>query len=97
MKKRENVRVSAKSLTALAVVAISLALLTGAWRRAPSAALIVLAISAAVGLTSIDVIYVARGALLPIYLGDALVEVALICGWGVTGFLTTVPGETAST
>jgi hypothetical protein len=35
----------------------------------------------AIALTAIDVIYVARGVIWPIYLLDAAIEVALIVGW----------------
>ena len=59
------------------VVAIALSLLTAAWRRSRSAEVSVLAISAAVGLATIDVIYVMRAVLLPIYLVDAAIEIFL--------------------
>jgi hypothetical protein len=36
---------------------------------------------AALALTSIDVIYVSRGVIAPIYLVDAAIEVVLILGW----------------
>lgn len=40
-----------------------------------------LAISAAAGLTAIDVIYTSRGITAPIYLLDAALEVPLIAAW----------------
>lgn len=45
---------------------MALALLTAAWNRSKSAEVAVLAISAATGLTAIDVIYVSRGVIAPI-------------------------------
>jgi hypothetical protein len=41
-----------------------------------------LAVSSAAGLTGIDVIYVAKGRISPVYLLDALAEVMLIVAWG---------------
>jgi hypothetical protein len=65
------------------VTAIGLALVVAAWRhsRAPEAA--VLAISSALGLTAIDVVYVWREVIPPIYLGDAAGEVILLVAWAV--------------
>jgi hypothetical protein len=40
-----------------------------------------LALGACIGLAAIDVIYVARGVILPIYLGDAAIEVVLVILW----------------
>jgi hypothetical protein len=48
------------------ITSIALASLTAAWNRSKSAEIVVLAISAAVGLTAIDVIYVSRGVITPI-------------------------------
>jgi hypothetical protein len=63
------------------ITAVAAALLTAAWRRAVTAEIAVLAVGAAVGLTSIDVIYVARGVIAPVYLVDAAAEVVLILAW----------------
>lgn len=60
----------------------ALVLLLAAWRRNPSAEVALLAIGMAAGLTAIDVIYVARGVIWPIYLLDAAIEVVLIAAWG---------------
>jgi hypothetical protein len=65
------------------ITAISLTLLTAAWRRTTQLEIAVLAIGSALGLTAIDVIYVWRGVIAPIYLVDAAVEVPLIFGWAV--------------
>jgi len=65
------------------ITAIGITLLTGAWRRSSSVELAVLAISASVGLAFIDVFYVARQVIAPIYLLDAVIELALIGGWAI--------------
>lgn len=65
------------------VIAVALSLLTAAWRRTSPLEVAVLAIGAAFGLTAIDVIYTARGVILPVYLIDAAVEVPLIAAWCV--------------
>ena len=63
------------------VTAIAVTLLLAAWRRAYSLEVAALAIGSALGLTAIDVIYVARRAISPIYLADAALEVTLIVVW----------------
>lgn len=65
------------------VVAIAVSLISAARLQFPSTETIVLAMSAAVGLMAIDIIYVARQAILPIYLVDAGLECVLISGWAV--------------
>jgi hypothetical protein len=63
------------------ITAIGVALAVAAWRDDVDPAMIVLAIAAAVGLAAIDVVYVAKRVISPIYLGDALCEAALVTGW----------------
>jgi len=63
------------------VAAVASPMLMAAWRKHCPAEVAVLAIAAAVALTGIDVIYVARGAIDPIYLVDAAGEVVLLAGW----------------
>jgi len=63
------------------ITSIALAFLTAAWNRSKSTEIAVLGISAAIGLTAIDVIYVSRGVIAPIYLLDAGIEVSLIIAW----------------
>jgi hypothetical protein len=65
------------------VTAIAVGLLTAAWRRSRALETPVIAIGSAIGLTSIDVIYVARRVIDPIYLLDAAIEVVLIAAWVV--------------
>src|SRR5947207_4291713 len=47
------------------VVAVAAALFTAAWRRRISPEVVVLAVTSAVGLTAIDVVYVLRGVIHP--------------------------------
>jgi len=67
----------------LLVTAIALTLLVGAWRRSVQPELAVLAIASALSLTAIDVIYVARQVIAPIYLVDAALELPLIAAWSL--------------
>jgi hypothetical protein len=68
---------------AVLIVAIALALLVAAWLRRLSPEVVTLAIASAVALTGIDVIYVMRGVIAPIYLADAVAEVVLVVSWCV--------------
>jgi hypothetical protein len=52
----------------------------GARRRVP-AELVLIAAGNAVGLTAIDVVYVAKGRISPVYLLDAAAEVPLALAW----------------
>lgn len=63
------------------VTAISIGLVTAAWRNRRPIECAVLAFSAAFGLAAIDIIYVSRDVLPPIYLADAAIELVLIVGW----------------
>jgi hypothetical protein len=63
------------------VTAIAIALLWGAWRKQRPIELTVLGFAAAVALTAIDLIYVSRHVIAPIYLVDALAETALAVCW----------------
>jgi hypothetical protein len=65
-----------KMVGALAV-ANGIALAVGGRRDEASAETIALAVCSAIAFASIDVVYVARGRIRPVYLGDAAVEVAL--------------------
>lgn len=53
-------------------------------RRSVHPELALLGVGSAASLTAVDVIYVARGRISPVYLLDALPELALIAGWLVT-------------
>jgi len=65
------------------IAAVGLTLLVAAWRRTHVGEVLVLACAAAGALLGIDVVYVARGAILPIYLVDAAAEMILLAGWAV--------------
>ena len=65
----------------LLVAAIGAALAVAGWRDMYDASIVVLAIAAAAGLATVDLVYVARRVIAPIYLADAVVEIALIAGW----------------
>jgi hypothetical protein len=67
----------------LLITAIAITLLVAAWRRTLAIEIAVLAISGAIGLTIIDVVYTARGVILPIYLLDAALEIPLIFAWSI--------------
>lgn len=68
---------------AVLVLSIAAALLVAALRRNVTPEILVLALSAAAGLLAIDVIYVARGTILPIYLVDAAAQLLFIAAWGM--------------
>lgn len=63
------------------ITSIALSLLVAAWRRSRSPEIAVLAIASALGLTTIEIVYVLRQVILPIYLADAAVEIVLIGAW----------------
>lgn len=65
------------------ITAVALTLLVAAWRGRPPVEVAVLALASALGLTAIDVIYVARQVILPVYLLDAAAEVVLIVAWAL--------------
>jgi hypothetical protein len=67
------------------IIAIALVLVAAAVRRRVSVDVVLLGIFSAVALAAIDVIYVARSTIAPIYLADGLVEVVLAAGWTVCG------------
>jgi hypothetical protein len=63
------------------IMSVAVTLLLAALRRTQTLEIGVLAIAAAVALTSIDVIYTLRRVIPPIYLLDAAIEVPLIAAW----------------
>ena len=65
------------------VLAVGAGLLAAAVRGLPTPEVVVLAVASALGLTGIDVVYVARRVLRPVYLLDALAEVVLLAGWAI--------------
>jgi hypothetical protein len=69
-----------KTVSALVGV-IGSALGVAAWRGRPAAETDVLAVGSAVSLAAIDVVYVARRRISPVYLLDAAVQAALLAAW----------------
>ncbi len=63
------------------ITSIGLTLLVAAWRHNRSLEIAVLALGGAIGLTAIDVVYVARQVIAPIYLVDAAIQIPLITAW----------------
>ncbi len=66
---------------AVLVVVNGLSFLVGAARGVPTPELTVLAVGSAIVLTGIDVFYVTREVIPPIYLADAAAELVLIAAW----------------
>ena len=64
------------------IIAIAIVLLSAAWRGRLSFDAALLGALSAIALAMIDVVYVARGTIAPIYLVDAAVEVVIIVTWG---------------
>jgi hypothetical protein len=62
------------------VLVMGLTMLVGAWRR-PSAESVFLAVTSAATLATVDVVFVLRRTIGPIYLLDALAEVGLVVMW----------------
>jgi hypothetical protein len=65
------------------VTGVAITLLVSAWRKRHPPEVAVLAITTALGLTTIDILYVARRVIAPIYLVDAAAEMVLIAAWCV--------------
>lgn len=63
------------------IVAIALPIGLSALRRAPSPEIFLLAVGSALALMLVDVVYVARKVISPIYLADAGAELILILLW----------------
>jgi hypothetical protein len=67
---------------AVLILAISLSILAAAWRRRAVFEVAVLGMAAATGLAIVDVFYVTRGIIEPIYLVDAVLQAVFIVAWG---------------
>jgi hypothetical protein len=63
------------------IVVIGVVLLLAAWRQQISIEVIVLGMASAATLAAIDVLFVLRNTIAPIYLADAAVELLLFAGW----------------
>ena len=71
----------------LLVTAIGGTLLVAAWRRHITSELVLLAVSSAVALAAIDLIYALAGVIRKIYLADAALESLLVAGWVCAWFM----------
>ena len=67
---------------ALLIAVIGGALLWAGWTENVSGQTAAIAVGSSLALTAIDIWYVARRVIPPIYLADALAEIMLIAGWG---------------
>jgi hypothetical protein len=65
------------------VTVIGLVLVSGFRRRSISDELVLLAMGSALGLAAIDITYALSGRISPIYLADAVVEIALAGLWAL--------------
>jgi hypothetical protein len=63
------------------VSVIGAVLLTAAHRKRIGPDVTLLAIGSALGLAAIDTVYALLGVISPVYLADAVVELALVAGW----------------
>lgn len=70
----------------LVVAAVGGGLLVAALRRRVTGEVGVFAVGAALALAAIDVVFVTRGVISPVYLADAAVEGILVGWWGVAWF-----------
>jgi hypothetical protein len=66
---------------AVLLIAVGLTLALAAVRGQPTPEVVTLAVTAPVVLIAIDVVYVARRVIRPVYLLDAVAEVVLLVGW----------------
>jgi hypothetical protein len=69
---------------AVLILSSSLAILLSAWRQQVPLEVVVLAVSNALGLAAIDVIYSTTGRISKIYLLDAVPELLLAAAWMIT-------------
>ena len=69
------------STVGVLVAVIGMVLLVAAKRRNFSFEIVVLAVGSAAALTGIDVYFVALGVIPPVYLADAVAELAIIAAW----------------
>lgn len=62
-------------------------------RKAPGPETVALGVGAAAGLAAIDLVYVWRGRISPVYLLDAAVQLPIACGWLVVAARRLSPAE----
>src|SRR5829696_9357239 len=73
------------------ITAIGAALTLAGRRKSVTPELQLLAIGSALGLTGIDVVYVARGRIAKIYLLDAIAELGLVGAWALSSAFSLAP------
>ncbi|MBV8332162.1 MAG: hypothetical protein JO192_05450, partial [Candidatus Eremiobacteraeota bacterium] len=64
----------------LLVTCVAISLAAGTRRDLPSQETLVLAVSSALALASVDVVHTVRGRISPVYLADAVAELLLVAG-----------------
>jgi hypothetical protein len=69
----------------LLVAVVGAVLLSAAWSGRVTPEVALLAVGAALALTAIDVIFVGREVIRPVYLADAAAEVLLVLAWAWAG------------
>jgi hypothetical protein len=65
------------------ITAIGISLLVELWSKQSSLAITTLAIGSALSLAAVDIVYVSREVIDPIYLADAAIEIAFVSVWFV--------------
>lgn len=68
------------------IVVIGVVLLVAGARRATTLEVALLAVGSALALALVDVHFVAKGRISPVYLADAVVEALLVTGWAFAGW-----------
>ena len=68
----------------VAVAAMGAALLVAGMRSDFTPAIILLGVGSALGLACIDIFYVMKRVIAPVYLGDAVIQTVLISWWAAT-------------
>jgi hypothetical protein len=68
------------------VAAIGAGIGVAAWRDRISAEVITIAVASAIGLATIDTIYVVRGRIDAIYLLDVATEAVIVAAWAICGW-----------
>jgi len=67
--------------TGLLITAVGAAIAVAAWRREITPSMVTLSTGTAAALGTIDIVYASKGRIPPVYLGDAVLQGALLGGW----------------
>jgi hypothetical protein len=68
---------------AVMIIAVGATLLSAGWNLRVTPEIALLAVASAAGLFAIDVVYVSKRVISPIYLLDAFAELGLMAAWGI--------------